>query len=66
MFGHRPLKKGDYDGVELLEDWPWTDPYYSMQLPFAIESIRAIIIDPQYKMADIRRDNNVLLIQSDN
>ena len=66
MFGHRPLEKGQYDGVQLLDDWPWTNPYYVMKLPFREEEIQAIIIDPQYKMADIRRNNNVLIVNSDN
>jgi aminopeptidase N len=45
---------------ELLEDWPWTNPEYVVELNKPVASIKRIEIDPSGLMADIDRSNNVV------
>jgi hypothetical protein len=53
MRGHRPLKEGE----ELAEDWPWTNPTYSLELPLS-GRIQSIELDPNKWLADVDRENN--------
>lgn len=60
MRGHKPL--GD---AELAEDWPWTHPTYELDLGEKAKNIRKVIIDPDFDLADVDRDNNELELNSD-
>ncbi|NNE55864.1 MAG: M1 family metallopeptidase [Flavobacteriales bacterium] len=42
----------------VLEAWPWTNPDYSLELPFPISDISKIEIDPSKRLADIDRSDN--------
>jgi hypothetical protein len=42
----------------VLEDWPWTNPSYSIQVDRPIEDIKSITIDPSQLMADVNQENN--------
>ena len=45
-------------GFQVLEDWPWTNGTYRLNLPSAkLEDIQSVIIDPEFRMADIMPDN---------
>ena len=44
----------------VLEDWRWTNPSYSFEIPVPSSEIEFIAIDPFGGMADINRDNNYL------
>ena len=63
---HMPLrmmrgeKDNPYSGVdwEVLEDWPWAQPTYSVQLDVPREQVTAILIDPSQLMADVDPQNN--------
>lgn len=44
--------------VTTLSDWPWVNPYYTLEVPFAQSEIKRIEIDPSQTMADIDRSNN--------
>jgi len=43
---------------QLLPDWPWTNPYYLLELNLPISQLKSIIIDPLFGTADIDRSNN--------
>jgi hypothetical protein len=43
---------------EIVEDWPWTNASYDLQLDVAKEKIAKISIDPGVKMMDVERSNN--------
>lgn len=45
--------------VTVLSDWPWVNPLYSFEVPFKMEDIKSIEVDPSKRMADIDRKNNV-------
>ena len=44
--------------VIYAEDWPWTHPIYSFELPVPFSSIKSIEIDPSGNMLDLDRSNN--------
>lgn len=60
MRGHKPLEEG---GIlyTILEDWPWTNPTYEFVLDVSPNEIREIVIDPEGRLADVNRENNVLV-----
>ena len=42
----------------VLEDWPWVQPTYQLNLSQALPKVKSIAIDPSYRMADVNRINN--------
>lgn len=42
-----------------LADWPWAIPTYTFTIDQPLESIQAMIIDAENKMADINKENNL-------
>jgi hypothetical protein len=56
MRGHREL-----EGMETLaEDWPWTNPTYTITVPSMGKRIYTIQLDPLGKQADVDRENNTI------
>jgi len=58
----RGEKKGDWskdDNVSLMEDWPWTNPTYNLELHCPIDKIEKIEINPTVNFIDLDRSNNV-------
>lgn len=51
------------DEFEVLEDWPWTHPTYSLEIDRPISEIRKIEIDSSKRLADVDRSNNVIEIE---
>ena len=51
--------KSFYENLEVLKDWPWVYPQYSFNVPFDIDEIEKIMIDPTGRMADINQADNV-------
>lgn len=47
------------DNWTVAEDWPWTNPTYSLTIEKHIKTIASIEIDPAHGMADIDRSNNL-------
>ncbi len=43
----------------IAEDWPWTNPGYTLEIPMKFKNISKIEIDPSFRMADVDRDNNL-------
>jgi len=43
-----------------LEEWPWTNPTYTLKINKSASDIKKIEIDASKRMADIDRSNNVL------
>ncbi|NRB51711.1 MAG: M1 family metallopeptidase [Saprospiraceae bacterium] len=58
MRGNKPQEDS---GVQqkVIEDWPWTHPEYSFNLPVALDKIEKIEIDPSLRMIDVKRENNI-------
>ena len=56
----RGEKENPYDGMdwEVMADWPWAQPTYSVQLDVPKEQIKAVLIDPSQLMADVDPQNN--------
>lgn len=44
--------------LSLLEDWPWTNPEYTVKLDKPVASIKRVVIDDTGLLADIDRSNN--------
>ncbi|GAB4333938.1 MAG: M1 family metallopeptidase [Flammeovirgaceae bacterium] len=56
--GEKPQENKDIKR-EILPDWRWVIPTYTVSLPYSGAKIRRIIIDPTSRMADIDPSNNV-------
>lgn len=57
MRGNKPNEFPNMQYV-LAEDWPWTHATYDLMLPYDIDQVKSVEIDPSYRMADVNRDNN--------
>lgn len=58
MRGNKPQEMADAK-YDTLEDWPWTHPEYSFEIPVSPDKISKIEIDPSHRMADVDLSNNV-------
>lgn len=43
-------------------DWPWVNPTYTLEIDKPASQIESIEIDPSERMADINRDNNIIMM----
>jgi hypothetical protein len=59
MRGAKPKDDAGLDGYTVVEDWPWTNPTYSLKVPHKLGDIKKITIDPNTGMVDVDRMNNV-------
>ena len=59
MRGNKPQEDMDAK-YEVLEDWPWVNESYTMNIPLKLKNIKSIEIDPSGRLADIDRTNNQL------
>jgi len=59
MRGHKDLEELGYDSHQAAKPWPWTHPTYDIILPFPVEEIEKIEIDPSRRLGDIDRDDNI-------
>jgi len=57
MRGNKPQEDSEVP-QKVIEDWPWTHPEYSFNLPVAMDKIEKIEIDPSIRMIDVNRENN--------
>ena len=56
----RAEKDNDYKDseFEFLKSWPWTNETYRLNLPSAkLDDIQSVMIDPDFRMADIAPEN---------
>ena len=60
MFGNKPAE--DATPRIIHEEWRWTHPTYSFNIDKKLSDIRSIEIDPSYRMADVNRVNNKLIV----
>jgi hypothetical protein len=44
--------------VQVLNDWDWVNPMYTIELPYPMERIDTIVIDASRRMADMNLQNN--------
>lgn len=61
MLGSKSAKSEDYP-FEVAEPWVWTHKSYELVLDMPLESVKAVIIDPFGRLADVDRENDSLLI----
>jgi hypothetical protein len=43
-----------------LPAWQWTDPTYVLSLPIALSQIKAVVLDPLERTAEVDRTNNAV------
>ena len=60
MRGNREMNKGEI----LAEDWPWTNPTYTLEIPTQGKRISKITLDPLLLQADVNRENNEVEFKS--
>jgi hypothetical protein len=44
---------------EINTPWPWTFPYYQLELKVSLEELKSIKIDPSMRLADLDLQNNI-------
>lgn len=56
----RGEKENPYPGVgwNVMPDWPWAQPEYTLRVDLPKDKIRGVLIDPSQLMADINPANN--------
>jgi hypothetical protein len=59
MRGEKPNEWPEKVDFNLMEDWPWTNPTYTLKLNCKIEKIKKIEINPSVNFLDLDRSNNV-------
>jgi len=59
MRGEKTLDNGIKYTV--LEDWPWTNPTITVEIPVKFKKIKKIEIDPSQRLTDQDKENNVYL-----
>ncbi len=59
MRGHKTEVAPNGNPFLALPPWDWVHPYYYFTVPFAIQKIKTIAIDPSRRLADIDERNNV-------
>jgi len=60
-------KENEDKSVKLVNQpaWPWTHPHYQLEIDIPADQIVSIEIDPSFRMADIDRTNNLLLMNKE-
>ncbi|XWN36609.1 MAG: M1 family metallopeptidase [Balneola sp.] len=56
MRGEKPAENGMKRTT--LEDWPWTNPTYTFDIPVSGTSVKRVSIDPSQRLADVEASNN--------
>jgi len=60
MFGQKPAE--DTIPRTVFEPWKWTHPTYIFEVSQTLMNIKSIEIDPSFRMADVNRRNNKLVL----
>lgn len=60
LLGYKPAE--DTLARTVHPEWMWTHPEYTFYIGNAISQIKSIEIDPSFRMADVNRQNNKLVI----
>ena len=63
MRGHKPAVEGA--NMLFTTPWPWVSPTYELTIPYGINSIKSLHIDPEVRTTDMDRENNDLEINTD-
>lgn len=53
-----------YDAFYILDDWPFVQDQYSVELPFSVSEISSIAIDPEEMTLDVDRENNEVIFET--
>lgn len=59
MRGEKQPEKNYTNKLKIMEDWPWTHPYYVFTIDVPIDEIKSIEIDPSQRLADFNREDNL-------
>lgn len=54
----------DYSNYKALPAWEWVDEEYSISLPFDVNDIYYMIIDPDQSTLDVNSQNNIMIVDS--
>ena len=60
QYGEKPAE--DVTPRTVHEEWKWTHPDYSFTTTRSLKDLKSIEIDPSYRLADINRINNKLVV----
>ena len=51
--------EGLYNVFQATNPWHWANPTYSIDIQLPLKQVKAIILDPTERMADVQRNNNL-------
>jgi hypothetical protein len=60
MYGQKPAEGNIPRTVQ--QEWRWTHPEYTFMVNRKVADIKSVEIDASYRMADLNRSNNKLVI----
>jgi hypothetical protein len=63
MRGHK--ENPGYVNYQSLPAWDWVRPEYRLILPFDVNDVYYLVIDPYMKTLDVDMENNVIIIEPD-
>jgi aminopeptidase N len=63
MRGHKPVD--DNANLNFATPWFWVDPTYVLTIPYGINNIKSLHIDPETRTTDVDRENNDIEIKID-
>lgn len=61
MFGEKPIEDKTIPRTS-FEPWKWTDATYTFEISRRLLDVKVIEIDPSFRMADVDRKNNKLVL----
>ena len=59
MRGEKPNEWSKDVDYNVMEDWPWTHPTYTLEMNCKLEKIKKVEINPTINFIDLDRSNNV-------
>ena len=65
MRGEKPNQWPDIVAYEVMEDWPWTNPTYTLKLNCPAKKIAKIEINPGANFIDLDRSDNELILKEE-
>ena len=58
MRGEKPNEWSKHVDYNVMEDWPWTHPTYTLEMNCKLEKIKKVEINPTINFIDLDRTNN--------
>jgi len=58
MRGAKSENASDGSPFQVLPDWAWVNPIYAFEVPFPLDKVKSVSIDPTLRLADLHNEDN--------